>query len=105
MQCVGFTLLAAAFSAGLVRLLTSPSPGLSQRLLNGTLPRALGKYSYAIYLCHVPARELLTVAGWHPGFSTTAYGLRIVEQFGGTIWLESEVGKGSCFYFTVPSPP
>jgi peptidoglycan/LPS O-acetylase OafA/YrhL len=80
MQCVGFTLLAAAFSAGLVRLLTSPSSGLGQRLLNGGLPRALGKYSYAIYLCHIPVRDLLTAAGWHPGFSPTTVGLRIVEQ-------------------------
>lgn len=26
----------------------------------------------------------------------------IVEMFGGTIWLESQVGKGTKFYFTVP---
>ena len=30
--------------------------------------------------------------------------MRLVEQMGGRLWLESEVGRGSTFHFTVPLP-
>jgi peptidoglycan/LPS O-acetylase OafA/YrhL len=56
---VGFSLLAVFFAAALLLAVGAAPGGLGYRLLTLAVLRAFGKYSYAMYLFHLPLRALL----------------------------------------------
>jgi PAS domain S-box-containing protein len=53
--------------------------------------------------------RLFQILGDHDQFETTGAGLtvakRIIELYGGRIWLASEAGLGATFFFTLPQQP
>lgn len=56
---IGYTGIAVTFLCLLIWTLTSPSGGLLNRLFTQKWLRFLGKYSYAIYLCHMPIHRIM----------------------------------------------
>jgi peptidoglycan/LPS O-acetylase OafA/YrhL len=58
-QRVGYSLLALAGGGLVVAAVTRPSQSLWQRALSASWLRACGKYSYCMYLIHLPISRLL----------------------------------------------
>jgi peptidoglycan/LPS O-acetylase OafA/YrhL len=57
---VGFTLLCVVYGALLVWVLTAPAGSLRARAFEAAWLRSFGRYSYGMYLLHLPAAMLLT---------------------------------------------
>jgi peptidoglycan/LPS O-acetylase OafA/YrhL len=73
MVSVGYTALACCFGAVLVLALDA-RPSFLTRLLSGRVPRFFGRYSYGLYVVHLPLIVLGRLAGVSP------------DAFAGTAW-------------------
>jgi peptidoglycan/LPS O-acetylase OafA/YrhL len=79
-QTFGYSLLAVFFGAVLILAACVPNQGWFGRCLHSRFMRAFGKYSYALYLFHLPLRAVVrdTVYGRHQ--LLTAWGSQIPGQ-------------------------
>jgi signal transduction histidine kinase len=50
-------------------------------------------------------KRLHSVAQYEGSGIGLAFCSRIVDTYGGEIWVESELGKGATFFFTLPNAP
>ena len=87
MQLYGFTPLAIIASALVVVALTAPAESHVRSVLEWRGLRMMGKYSYALYLFHVPILIALIQHGWTPG---------ILPRIGGSTMPGFFVFAGGC---------
>jgi len=66
MQQYGYTLIACAGGAMLVSAIARPADSLWPRMLSAGWLRAFGKYSYALYLIHLPVMRLVMEYVFNP---------------------------------------
>lgn len=85
MQLVGYPILAIVFGALLVKVLTAPAPSALGRVMRHRALRFLGRYSYGIYIVHVPIAGLLTSQGLSPALLPRVWGSAIPGQI--VFWL------------------
>ena len=79
-QQYGYSLIAIAAGAVLVAAINRPADGLWPRLLSQGWLRAFGKYSYALYLIHVPVMRAAGEWLFYPGEYETLGSPRWVTQ-------------------------
>jgi peptidoglycan/LPS O-acetylase OafA/YrhL len=65
----GFSIVAVGFGALLVHLLLSPERGWLQRAFSSRPAVFLGKYSYGIYLVHLPIRAVIRDRFYGPSYA------------------------------------
>jgi peptidoglycan/LPS O-acetylase OafA/YrhL len=67
MQTVGFSAVAAAYGSLVILCMNAEPAARLRRGLEASWLRAFGRYSYAIYLLHVPVIFMFSVNVWNPG--------------------------------------
>lgn len=80
MQLVGYPLLALCFGALLVRVVAAPPGSPLQRALGGRVLGFFGRYSYGIYLLHVPLQGVLLSRGVSPRLLPPLWGSALPGQ-------------------------
>jgi PAS domain S-box-containing protein len=86
---------------GLIKISACPQNGFWQFSISDNGPGIPEKYHQKIFTIFQTLRS-------RDDFESTGIGLtivkKIIEIYNGRIWLESEPGSGSTFYFTLPMP-
>jgi peptidoglycan/LPS O-acetylase OafA/YrhL len=90
MQTAGYSLLAVAFGSLVVLTLAGGSNGRLAAVLSASFLRTFGKYSYALYLFHVPVRRVIRDNFYGPA------------QF--PIWAGSQLPGQLLFYVVATAP-
>jgi len=80
MQQFGYSLIAVTAGAMLVSAINRPADSLWPRMLSAGWLRAFGKYSYALYLLHVPVMRAVGEFVFSPGEYETIGGPRWIIQ-------------------------
>ncbi|HEY2433339.1 MAG TPA: acyltransferase [Vicinamibacterales bacterium] len=70
----GHSIVAMTFVCALIIALREPAP----RWLTSSVMRAIGKYSYGIYVWHWPFRQILLI-GWYGPLTATASGVALAD--------------------------
>jgi peptidoglycan/LPS O-acetylase OafA/YrhL len=79
-QTVGFTALAVMFGSLLLLSVTASPQAIGRRLLQQPVLVAFGKYSYALYLFHLPIRAIVRDRIYGPDQFLTVFGSSLPGQ-------------------------
>lgn len=80
MQTIGFSALAVGFAALLTRVLTAAPASVTARTFRHPTLRMFGKYSYALYLLHIPAQVFVERQWFQPSPIPPVLGSEIPAQ-------------------------